>query len=76
MLSTITKWGNSLGVRIPKSMSQELGMQEGEAVELSLNKNGIVIRKAYRLESLLAKVTPENSHTEIGTGSRVGKEQW
>jgi len=76
MQAKITKWGNSLGVRIPKLMAQEINLFDGEPVELTLKNNCIVIHKGYRLESLVAEITDENKHGEFNTDSPVGKEIW
>ena len=78
MQSRIAKWGNSCGIRIPKSIAKELDINEGTAVEINIQNNNIVISKAraYRLDELLAKVTPQNTHSEIDTGKPVGQEIW
>ena len=76
MLTNISKWGNSLGIRIPRSIAKQIGISEGEPVELTIENNHIVIQKTHRLESLLAKITPENIHSEIDTGISVGREAW
>jgi len=76
MLANISKWGNSLGIRIPLSIAKQVGISEGEPVELTVENNHILIQKKYRLESLLAKITPENIHSEIDTGTSVGGETW
>ena len=34
MFATVSKWGNSLGVRIPSSIAEQLGISEGVPVEL------------------------------------------
>ena len=35
MVTKIQKWGNSLGVRIPKSFAREAGITEGTLVDIS-----------------------------------------
>jgi antitoxin MazE len=76
MFANISKWGNSLGIRIPSSIAEQLGISEGVPVELIIEDDHLLIHKAYRLEALLAQITPENIHSEIDTGSPVGKEIW
>lgn len=77
MQSHITKWGNSLGIRIPKVLAQEAGLTEGTPVELQLDDNTIIIRrKRYSLEMLMSQVTSQNIHKEIETGRSVGREKW
>ncbi len=76
----IVKWGNSLGLRIPKSFAQEVRVCEGAEVDLSLEEGNLVIRvvlpPAINLEDLLAALTEENLHGEIDSGDPVGGENW
>lgn len=36
--SKLKRWGNSYGVIVPKRLVKEVGLKEGEEVEISLNK--------------------------------------
>lgn len=73
----IQRWGNSLGLRIPKALAIQARITEGTPVELQLDGGRIIIRpKQYSLETLLAKVTPENLHQEIPAGRPAGREIW
>lgn len=80
MVAKIQKWGNSLGVRIPKSFAEEAGIAEGSPVDVLLDRGRIVIRplraKRYRLQQLLGGVTAANRHSAISTGDAVGREAW
>ena len=77
MQTHVTKWGNSLGIRIPSALAKEFGLAEGVAVEFQVDGDAIVIRrKRLSLELLLAEVTPQNMHTEITTGPALGREAW
>lgn len=46
MLTTISKWGNSLGVRIPKNILIASGIREQDDVMISVDGNRIIITKA------------------------------
>src|SRR5262245_27380507 len=62
----ISRWGNSLGLRLPKSVAREAQVDEGVTVDVSVKNGAIVIRlsrPAYSLEQLVAKITPPNRHT-------------
>jgi antitoxin MazE len=77
MQSHVTKWGNSLGIRIPKSLAEKLNLKEGTPIEMDFKDNEIVIRrKRYDLEMLLSQITPDNMHDEVSTGEPAGKEIW
>jgi len=75
----IAKWGNSLGVRLPKSVAQEAEVDEGDRVDVSVKNGAIVIRRSrprYSLEQLVAKINPRNRHDETDWGVPVGHETW
>lgn len=61
----IAKWGNSLGVRLPKQFVDELGLKPGATVDLQKDGSRLAIETAprrkipvYRLEDLLAQIKP------------------
>lgn len=76
MLMNVTKWGNSLGLRIPRAIANKVGIHEGTPVDISIENHHIIVKKSYSLESLLDHVTLENIHEETLTGSTRGKEFW
>jgi antitoxin MazE len=80
MKTRVQKWGNSLALRIPKSFADEVGLDSNSPVEISLMDGKLVVipaeRTRFSLRQLLAKVTDENIHREVDTGSPVGGEVW
>ncbi len=80
MQLTVRKWGNSLAIRIPKTIATESKIGEGSLVEIRLKKGSLIVtpvrERDYTLEKLLEGVTDENIHGEAGMGAPVGKEQW
>lgn len=80
MRTKVRKWGNSLGVRIPKAFAEEAVLGEGSAVDVSVSEGRIVVTpvaaRRYTLDTLLAGVTRENRHAEITTGRPRGREVW
>ena len=44
MQTRIQKWGNSLGLRIPKAFAEEAGVEAGSEVDLSLEDGELIIR--------------------------------
>lgn len=80
MASRITKWGNSLGVRIPKPLADRAGLEEGSFVDIRLENDRLVIDRvrppSYQLDDLLSEIRDENLHEEVFTGEPVGKEVW
>ena len=79
MTTQIAKWGNSLGVRLPKSVAQEARLDEGDHVDVSVRDGEVVIRPArpsYTLADLVSRITPKNRHDETDWGPRAGREAW
>ncbi len=80
MISRVQKWGNSLALRIPKTFANEIGLKNETSVELKQVEGKLVITPLAEpdteLEKLLTNITGENIHSEIDTGSAVGKEIW
>lgn len=78
--STISKWGNSLAVRIPLALAKQASLAEGDCVKMALDRNGaIVLRPAgrkYDLNDLVTRITPENRHRETDWGQPEGDESW
>ena len=63
MQSHIARWGNSLALRIPRSVADQLRLGPGGTVELSVEEDRLVVRPArrrVRLDELLKRITPEN----------------
>jgi antitoxin MazE len=80
MVTKIQKWGNSLGLRIPKSFAVDAGVEEGSEVDISIEGDRLVIRAVrparYELKELVSLIREDNIHEEIPTGRRVGREVW
>ncbi len=77
MQTRIARWGNSLGIRIPRDLAREFGLRPGAVVEMDRIGPNIVLRpRTETLESILAQITDENRHAETDTGGALGREVW
>jgi antitoxin MazE len=75
MAVTLQKWGNSVGVRLPKPMLEQVGLKEGAQVEVLVEGDHLVIRRErLKLADLLAQCRPENRPDPIDFGPPVGRE--
>ncbi len=78
--TTVSKWGNSLAVRIPRAIVIQARLNEGDCVALALDGDGaIVLRptlRRYELSKLVARITPKNRHRETDWGQPQGEESW
>lgn len=73
----LKRWGNSLGLRIPKGIADAAGLKADDAVSIDASQDGFIVKKArrkYVLAELLSKVTPENRHDVVDWGGPKGKE--
>ncbi|MCL2343835.1 MAG: AbrB/MazE/SpoVT family DNA-binding domain-containing protein [Firmicutes bacterium] len=48
MITTIQKWGNSQGVRLPKVILEAVFLEENDPVEIVAENDSIIIRKPAR----------------------------
>ena len=73
MKTRIKREGDTLVLRIPKSLAEQVGLSENAIVDISPSSGRIFISAttapADDLADLLARVTPENLHEEIDFGS-------
>ena len=75
----IRKWGNSLGLRIHKSIAEQIDLWDGSEVEINVSGNRLIVTPAaprYTLEGLLAGVDEKNLPGEVDTGEAQGAEVW
>ena len=81
----VSKWGNSLAVRLPKQLAEQLALTEGQTVEMEAKGSVIELRATrprakpvrYRLSDLIdeAKRLGPAAHPEIiDWGRDVGSE--
>ncbi|MFF2483523.1 AbrB/MazE/SpoVT family DNA-binding domain-containing protein [Paenibacillus sp. NPDC058071] len=77
MSTTIQKWGNSLGIRIPSQIAERIAVSQGSEVDLVVSDDHTLIvipkKKKPTLEDLLAQCKSDNRHDEIDFGVE-GKE--
>ena len=81
MRVTIQKWGNSLGVRLPKAVLTQLQLGQGAVMECKVEESSLRLipverSRADELERLLATITPDNLHHLDYFEDEVGGEKW
>ena len=78
--TTVSKWGNSLAVRIPQGIAKQASLNEGDSLELAIDTSGAIVlrptRRKYELSELVSRITPKNRHHETDWGSPQGGESW
>ena len=79
MITSIQKWGNSQGIRLPKNLLNIAGFPETGAVKIVAEPDRIVIqkvdkRKYQSLQELFCGYDGDDRCTEWDTGAPIGKE--
>ncbi len=77
MRARVARWGNSLGVRIPREIADKAGVAEGSDIEIEARSGRVVITRAkprYELEELLAGMTPRAMREAFDWGPDRGRE--
>lgn len=76
----VKKWGNSASVRIPSSVMAAASLHIDQAVDVREEDGRVVIEPVrgpvYRLDDLLAGMTPETFPDDVDFGVPMGKEIW
>ena len=81
MTVTISKWGNSQGLRFPKDIMKDLHLAVGDKVNIFIKDNKAIIepiqkeKVKYDINELVSKIPKDYSVKEEFTSS-VGLEEW
>ena len=78
-MRTVSRWGNSLALRIPAAFAETAGLTEGAEVDLKLSGDRLIVkavRSKFNLKQLVSRITADNRHDETDWGKPVGKESW
>lgn len=78
----VTKWGNSLGVRLPKAAAEAVGAREGTELDLVVSGNWLVMRIRSKtswelLDEMIAearRLGPDAEPTAVEWGPDRGSE--
>lgn len=70
----IAKWGNSLAVRLPKKVVEELGLKEGDDIVITPNgKKALTIARDTKRAEALKRLT--DTKWEIPAGYKFDREE-
>ncbi len=78
MLVRLSKWGNSLGLRLPKSLAQQIGVVAGQTVSVTGEGDRLIVRAApgrWTLEDMLVGMTPKAMSEAFEWGRDQGREE-
>ncbi|MBK6999834.1 MAG: AbrB/MazE/SpoVT family DNA-binding domain-containing protein [Rhodoferax sp.] len=74
----IQKWGNSAAVRLPATILRDAGIALGQALDVTIADGKLVFspKPHYKLEDLVAKISPDNCHALLLDDGLRGNEIW
>lgn len=84
-VAKISKWGNSQGVRIPKDILRQIGIESNEdaKVNISVDDGKLIIEKSKEESKLMRRFENYDFNKYLNDNSRVadfgrpvGKELW
>lgn len=52
----VAKWGNSLVVRLPAELVRELGLKEGDQIDMVKDEGAIFVRRQPRADEILREL--------------------
>ncbi len=80
MTTTIQKWGNSQGVRIPKTILEDVGWNENEEIIVIVENGKLIMEKTKKkrknIKELFENYKEEYKPQEIDWGKPEGEEIW
>jgi len=80
MTTKVSKWGNSLAIRIPDEFAENLNLSDGSVIGFKQSGDNLIITKArpkYSLKELLKGMTAKNSHKLFFADDKPrGQEVW
>lgn len=79
MVTTIQKWGNSQGIRIPKVLLDEIHWNEDEKIRISVESGRIIIEKdepRKNIFELFSGYDGDFSPASYDWGEPAGEEIW
>jgi antitoxin MazE len=77
MRATLSKWGNSLAVRLPREAAASAGLREGTIVELTVDGDAIVMRRRrYDIDELVSLIDRSKQPDLLAEDGPRGTEEW
>lgn len=78
---TLSRWGESLALRIPKKITEDKKWQAGDVFEVTAQESGILFKKVrrhkkYDIEELLSGIDEFKAEDLAEWGEPRGREVW
>lgn len=78
MQVVVSKWGNSLGLRLPRALTAEIGVSEGQKVDIRAADGRLIVepvRRTYTWAEMLENATPQAMREAFDWGDDLGRER-
>ena len=80
MTATISNWGNSQGIRLPKNIIKNMSLAIGDKVNILIENHKIIIepikqKKEFDIHELVSKM-PSDYMVNEEIDDMAGKEEW
>ena len=80
MTATISNWGNSQAIRLPKNIIKSMSLAIGDKVDILIENHKIIIepikkKKEFDINILVSQI-PKNYNVCEEIDDVVGKEEW
>lgn len=69
----VAKWGNSLAVRLPADLVRELGLKEGDQIDLQTEDGAMTVRRLPRADEILAGL--RQFRGKLSTAERLSRDE-
>ena len=78
MSAVLSKWGNSLAIRIPSFVAELASIREGDKLDIRVSRHRRItiepMEQRLDFGKLYEQITPENRYSEVAVGFEQGKE--
>ena len=78
MSAVLSRWGNSLAVRIPSHIASQAALKLGDELDLRVSRSGRITleqaRKDIDFSAIYAQITPETRPEFVASASEIGQE--
>ena len=73
----VSKWGNSLAVRLPAEIIEKLGLKEGDEVYSvpGMSEEGVTLKRKKTLDEMWARVDEIAEKAQIPAGYKFSRDE-
>lgn len=76
---SVNKWGNSKGIRLPKSVTESLEIKDNDSLNVEIKDGAVVLtkqKKEITIEELFKDYKGGSFQTDLQEFESLGNEKW